>query len=119
MEAKLMLSSLSGGYGILLLLEHSKVMTLPVNAYLSNPQFISLVPPHSRHARRGIALQALVPHVARVANVTQIFEAIIGPVAVDVINLTIRPITAMHCPSDPVRLVMPVPNLPVEIPLHT
>lgn len=51
-----------------------------------------------------VAWQLGVPLICLVRNITQVGDAIVGAVAVDMINLASRPPTVMHRPGDSVGI---------------
>lgn len=68
----------------------------------SIPAFVPSIPANARDAGRIVGLLPAIPMVFRMAAVAQIFDAVIRCVAVEMVNILLRPFSVMNNPSDTV-----------------
>lgn len=96
------------GMGLLGCREASEIDRLAVQPYLRFPVFPHLVPRCPDKLARGFILvwPPLILTIHGLRNIAQIRDAVVRPIAVDMVNVCRRPDTVDECPCQPMRWIV-------------
>lgn len=94
----------SRGDRFIKIFEQPKVPVLSCHLNVRPPFFGVPVPAHSSHSGLAVKMPFRVPHILDVAYVAQVGDAIVRWIAVNVVNLSGRPASAMDGPSNAVGI---------------
>lgn len=87
---------------------HAEVLLSPRNVTcLCFPFALLLIPADTGHARYVIAAHLAIASVHGSRNVPEVINSVIQPVAVEMVDHTIRPFAVPHQPYDSARFIRP------------